>query len=298
MAFIMGVAAIQTDNLTKTYGKFRGIDSVSLDVEAGEIYGFIGPNGAGKSTTIRTMLALIRPTSGTARIFGKDCGEDAAEIAKTVGYVPSEPSYYENMRARDFLNYAAALYGLRDSVRRINQLSERLNLELDRKISELSLGNKKKVGIISALLHNPKLLILDEPTSGLDPLMQHTFFEILKEENEKGTTIFFSSHVLSEVQKICGRVAIIKEGKVINIQSVSDLRKNTYRRVQLSALSPIPAGYFGAAGIADLKQQGISASFMYMGGAADILQKLNGLNISDILIEEPTLEEIFMHYYQ
>ena len=293
----MSSAVIQTIDLTKTYGKFRGIDSVNLEVEAGEIYGFIGPNGAGKSTTIRTLLALIRPTSGKAQIFGKDCVADAAEIAKSVGYVPSEPSYYENMRVKQFLNYAAALYGLR-SGGRINELSERLNLDLNRKISDLSLGNKKKVGIVGALLHNPKLLILDEPTSGLDPLMQQNFYDILKEENNKGTTIFFSSHVLSEVQKICGRVAIIKEGKVINIQKVSDLRNNNYKRVQLTVLTAIPSKYFDTPGIADLKLQNTSASFMFMGDAAEILRKLNGLDICDILIEEPTLEEIFMHYFQ
>ena len=293
----MSSLAIQTFNLTKTYGKFRGIDGITLNVEAGEIYGFIGPNGAGKSTTIRTLLALIRPTTGKAQIFGKDCVSDAAEIAKTVGYIPSEPSYYENMRVKDFLNYAAALYSLRSSAK-IRELSERLNLDLSRKISDLSFGNKKKVGIVSALLHNPKLLILDEPTSGLDPLMQQTFFDILKEENEKGTTIFFSSHVLSEVQKICGRVAIIKEGKVINIQSINDLRKNTYKRVELAAKTAIPEGYFDTRGVADLKQQGTSASFMFMGDVDEILDKLRGLAVSDILIEEPTLEEIFMHYYQ
>ncbi|MFA6983989.1 MAG: ABC transporter ATP-binding protein, partial [Sedimentibacter sp.] len=198
---------IEIKNLSKYYGKHRGIEDVSFTVEEGEIYGFIGPNGAGKSTTIRTLLALIHPTSGNATIFGMDCIKEAHKIAKSVGYLPSEAYYYENMKVRELLKYSSDLYQI-DCSERINELKERLKLDDTRKISDLSFGNKKKVGVVAALLHSPKLIILDEPTNGLDPLIKETFFEILKEENIKGATILYSSHVLSEVQKACSKVAI------------------------------------------------------------------------------------------
>jgi len=288
---------IEITNLTKSYGKFRGVEDVTFNVDEGEIFGFIGPNGAGKSTTIRTLLALIRPTSGSARIFGKDCVEAAADIAKHVGYLPGEPSYYENMRVKEFLGYSAALYGV-DAKKRVAELAERLNLDLGRKIADLSLGNKKKVGIVSSLLHRPRLLICDEPTSGLDPLMQQTFYDILKEENQNGATVFFSSHVLSEVQKICDRAAILKEGRLVGTQRISELRKNGYKRVRVTAGADIPAGFFETPGVADLKQAGDSAEFMYMGDVAGILKKIGALEVTDVYIEEPTLEEIFLHYYE
>jgi ABC-2 type transport system ATP-binding protein len=200
------------------------------------------------------------------------------------------------MRVKEFLNYAAALYGVKAS-RKIEELSERLNLDISRRISDLSLGNKKKVGIVSCLLHSPKLLILDEPTSGLDPLMQQTFFDILLEENKKGATIFFSSHVLSEVQKICGRAAILKDGKIISIQKISELRDNGYKRIQLTASSEIPKGYFEMHGVMNLQQENTAASFMFMGSVSEILRKITSLPVVDIFIEEPSLEEIFLHYY-
>jgi ABC-2 type transport system ATP-binding protein len=288
---------IQTVDLTKSYGKFRGIEGINLSVDAGEIFGFIGPNGAGKSTTIRTLLALIRPTSGTAMIFGKDCVKEASKIAKDVAYLPSEPSYYETMKVKEFLSYAAALYGVKAD-KRIKELAERLNLDLFRKISDLSLGNKKKVGIVSCLLHAPKLMILDEPTAGLDPLMQQEFFDILLEENKKGATIFFSSHVLSEVQKICGRVVILKEGKVLMLQKISELRKNGYKKIRLTALGELPERSFDFPGVASLKQEGANASFMFMGDVSEILKKASSMPLADIFIEEPTLEEIFLNYYK
>jgi ABC-2 type transport system ATP-binding protein len=207
------VNVIEINNLTKTYGKSRGISDISFHVEQGEIFGFIGPNGAGKSTTIRTLLSLIYPTSGSATIFGKDCIKFAPEIKKEIGYLPSEVFYYDNMKVKDLLKYSASFYK-KDCSRRMKELAEIMDLDLNKKIDDLSLGNKKKVGIVQGLLHEPKLIILDEPTSGLDPLMQQKFFELLEEENRKGATILFSSHILSEVQRLCNRVAIIKEGKI------------------------------------------------------------------------------------
>ncbi|SHE40620.1 ABC-2 type transport system ATP-binding protein [Seinonella peptonophila] len=287
---------IEINSLTKTYGKRRGIEDISFSVKKGEIFGFIGPNGAGKSTTIRTLLALMHPTSGSASIFSKDCIREAPAIAKDIGYLPSETSYYEQMTVEELLDYAAALYD-KDCKDRITELSKRLQLDLKRKISELSLGNKKKVGIVQALLHSPRLLILDEPTNGLDPLVQHTFFEILQEENKKGTTIFFSSHVLSEVQKICDRVAIIKEGKIINLQKIHELNENGYKKIELIAKVEIPNNYFNLVGIMDYKQDANRASFMYKGEVGNILEKIWRLQVSDVSIEEPALEDIFMHYY-
>src|SRR5665647_2400083 len=207
------MSVIEIRNLTKSYGKARGIIDVSLNVEEGEIFGFIGPNGAGKSTAIRTLLGLIYPTSGTSTIFGKNCTQ-FPEIRKEVGYLPSEVFYYDNMRVMDLLKYSASFYK-KDCTKRIKELAEIMDLDLKKKIDDLSFGNKKKVGIVQGLLHEPKLIILDEPTSGLDPLMQQKFFELIGQENKNGATVFFSSHILTEVQKMCERVAIIKEGKII-----------------------------------------------------------------------------------
>ena len=288
--------AIHIKNLTKSYGDHRGIEDVSFSVEEGEIFGFIGPNGAGKSTTIRTLLALIRPTSGSAEIFGRYCIRQAAEIAKDVGYLPGESAYYDNMTVRELVKYAADLYGVKNDDK-IKELSRRLNLDLSRKIADLSLGNKKKAGILCALLHSPRLILLDEPTSGLDPLVQQEFFEILKEENKRGATIFFSSHVLSEVQKVCGRVAILKEGKIIGVQKISQLRANSHKKISVTA-EEIPAGFFDLGGITNYHQEGNGASFLFMGNMGEILAKLSALKVHDLFIEEPALEEIFMHYYR
>lgn len=230
----MSEQAIVLNELTKHYGKHRGINNLSFSVNQGEFFGFIGPNGAGKSTTIRTLMGLIRPTGGSASIFDLDCHSKASVIARDVGYLPSENSYYENMKVRELLQYTADLYGM-DCKTKMKELADRLNLDLSRKIADLSLGNKKKVGIVSAIMTSPKLIIMDEPTSGLDPLIQQAFYDILKEENSRGATVFFSSHVLSEVQKLCDRVAILKEGQLIGIQSIKELRESGYKKVSLSA---------------------------------------------------------------
>lgn len=288
---------IDIQNLTKQYGKQRGIDNVSFSVEKGEIFGFIGPNGAGKSTTIRTLLALIHSTSGSATIFGKDCIEDAPSIAQNIGYLPSETFFYEGMTVKELLDYTAKLYQ-KDCSKRIKELSERLKLDTGRKIRDLSFGNKKKVGIVAGLLHSPKLIILDEPTSGLDPLMQDTFFEILKEENKKGATILFSSHILSEVQKMCDRIAILKEGKVISVQSIHELRASTYKRIQLRTKDSISEQELSLDGISQFEQREDEINFMYNGNVSQLINSFSNLEIADIFIEEPSLEEIFMHYYQ
>ncbi|SMC26068.1 ABC-2 type transport system ATP-binding protein [Clostridium acidisoli DSM 12555] len=288
---------IELKNLTKTYGKSRGIKDISFSVEEGEIFGFIGPNGAGKSTTIRTMLSLIYPTSGSVTIFGKDSVKDSEEIKKEIGYLPSEVFYYDNMKVIDLLKYSASFYK-KDCKKRIYELAEIMNLDLNKKIDDLSFGNKKKVGIVQGLLHEPKLIILDEPTSGLDPLMQQKFFELLKEENKKGTTILFSSHILSEVQKMCNRVAIIKEGKLIKLEKISTLKENNHKRFQFEVENQINKDYFDVQGVSNFKAEGNNISFLFRGDINTIIKKLSDIDISNILIEEPDLEEIFMHYYQ
>ena len=286
------------NELNKHYGKHRGINNLSFSVNQGEFFGFIGPNGAGKSTTIRTLMGLIRPTGGSASIFDLDCHSKASVIARDVGYLPSENSYYENMKVRELLQYTADLYGM-DCKTKMKELADRLNLDLSRKIADLSLGNKKKVGIVSAIMTSPKLIIMDEPTSGLDPLIQQAFYDILKEENSRGATVFFSSHVLSEVQKLCDRVAILKEGQLIGIQSIKELRESGYKKVSLSAKEAIPRDFFDLSGIANYAETAdkTSVSFMYNGNITAIIDKLHLLHLDDVLLEEPSLEEIFMHYY-
>jgi len=288
---------IEINHLTKTYGKARGITDISFTVEQGEIFGFIGPNGAGKSTTIRTLLSLIYPTSGNAKIFGKDCIKYAPEIKKDIGYLPSEVFYYDNMKVIDLLKYSASFYK-KDCSKRMKELAEIMDLDLNKKIDDLSLGNKKKVGIVQALLHEPKLIILDEPTSGLDPLMQQKFFELLEEENRKGATILYSSHILSEVQRLCDRVAIIKEGKIIKIEKISALHENNYKKFKMETTSKVEKSFFQINGVTNLKVEDNTVSFLFKGNLNDILKKISQIEITNIWVDEPDLEEIFMHYYE
>lgn len=288
---------IEINGLTKTYGSSRGINNISFNVEEGEIFGFIGPNGAGKSTTIRTLLSLIQPTGGSAKIFGKDCAEHAPEIAKDLGYLPSEVFYYDNMKVLDLLKYSASFYK-KDCSGRIKELAEKLDLDLTKKIDDLSLGNKKKVGIIQGLLHEPKLIILDEPTSGLDPLMQQTFFDLLKEENRKGATILFSSHILSEVQRMCDRVAIIKEGEIVQVEKISTLKENNHKKIKVEVKNDVAADHFDMPGVNNLEARDHHISFLFRGDINEVMKKIADIDIANLWIEEPDLEEIFMHYYE
>ena len=288
---------IEINKLTKFYGKARGIIDVDFSVREGEIFGFIGPNGAGKSTTIRLLLSLIYPTSGSAKIFGKDCFTQGPEIRMEVGYLPSEVFYYDDMKVIDLLKYSATFYK-KDCSKRIIELAEIMDLDLSRKIDDLSYGNKKKVGIVQGLLHQPKLIILDEPTSGLDPLMQQKFFSLLEAENKRGATILFSSHVLSEVQRLCGRVAIIKEGKIIKLEKIANLQENTFKSFKIELNEKIDDSYFKIEGINDLNIKDNTVSFLYKGNMNLITEKLAGIQITDFWAEEPNLEEIFLHYYE
>ena len=291
---------IETIGLTKYYGKTRGIEDLDLQVEEGEIFGFIGPNGAGKTTTIRTLLGLIFPTRGEARIFGKDVVRHGPEIRREIGYLPGEVFYYPGMKARELLTYAAAFYpgDQAEYRRRIHALAEYLELDLERRIDDLSYGNRKKVGIIQGLLHRPRILFLDEPTLGLDPLMQRRFFQLIRQENaERGVTVFFSSHILSEVQRLCNRVGIIRAGRLVEVSDIRTLQQNSYKKISVTA-DGLTAAHFDLPGVADLQAENGTVRFLFRGDINTIVARLQGLRLRDLTIEEPTLEEIFMHYYE
>jgi ABC-2 type transport system ATP-binding protein len=290
------VSIIEATNLTKYYGKARGIDDVSFSVKEGEIFGFIGPNGAGKSTTIRLFCSLIYPTSGEAKVFGLDAIKHGPEIRQDIGYLPSEVFYYDRMKVIDLLKYSASFYK-KDSTKRMHELAEIMGLELHRRIDDLSYGNKKKVGIVQGLLHQPKVLFLDEPTSGLDPLMQKEFYNLIREENERGATIFLSSHILGVVQRMCDRVAIIREGSIVEIQDVKTLQRDNYKKVRIVA-DKISEKQFDLPGVSNLEAENGILSFFYRGDINQITGLLSKQKVTDLTIEEPTLEEIFMHYYE
>ncbi|MBS5450077.1 MAG: ABC transporter ATP-binding protein [Coriobacteriia bacterium] len=273
--------AIECRGLTKRYGSHRGIEGVDLTVERGEIFGFIGPNGAGKSTTIRCLLGLVRKTSGEARVLGFDIERERTAILARTGYLPSEVAFYDRMRARELLRYAASFYP--DSaacLERAHELSERLELDEDARVDDMSLGNRKKVGIVVSLMHAPDLLVLDEPTSGLDPLVQREFFDIVREENARGVTVLFSSHVLSEVQRICGRVAVIRQGSIVDVRSVAELRTSAIKQVRV------------------LTGGGREESFVHQGSCNALVERLSRLDVADLEVGEPSLEELFLHYYE
>jgi len=290
------VSIIEVNNLTKYYGKARGIVDVSFNVDEGEIFGFIGPNGAGKSTTIRLFCSLIYPSSGQAKIFGKDVTKFGPEIRQEIGYLPSEVFYYDRMKVLDLLKYSASFYK-KDCTQRMHELADIMELDLKRRIDDLSYGNRKKVGIVQGLLHQPKVILLDEPTSGLDPLMQQKFFNLIRAENERGATIFFSSHILGEVQKMCNRVAIIKEGSVIKIEDIKTLQKDNYKKIRIAA-SNVDENQFDVDGVLNLEKDNGIVRFFYKGDINVIMRKISENEVSDVTIEEPTLEEIFMHYYE
>ena len=285
--------AIKTEQLSKYYGKTRGIEGLNLTVEHGEFFGFIGPNGAGKSTTIRTLLGLIAATGGRAKVLGHMVGKEKEAILREVGYLPAEAIFYPDMRVKEILKLSADLRG-KNCTAEAKRLCERLELDPNRRAEELSFGNRKKVGIVCALQSDPQLLILDEPTGGLDPLMQRAFFDILRERNQRGTTVFLSSHVLSEVQRNCSRAAVIRAGRIIACDSVDALARNNARRVSLRGsadISDLP-------GIKDLRVEGENVSFLYTGELDALLGRLAAGTLRDLSLTEPDLEEIFLHYYE
>jgi len=290
---------VDITDLSKFYGKARGIEHINLEIGEGEIFGFIGPNGAGKSTTIRILMNMIFPTGGSARIMGMDVIRDTKKIKMEVGYIPSEANAYSSMDVHEFLSYCIRFYRIQNGEQRISELSELFELDLNRQIADLSLGNRKKISIIQSMLHSPKLLILDEPTTGLDPLMQSVFFELLRSENKKGMTIFFSSHILAEVQMLCKRVAIIKGGKIIQIEDIDNLRKKQLKKVYIEFGDNMNKENFIISGIESaITLPGNTLSFMYSGNISELISYLSGKKIINLMIEEPSLDEIFLHYYR
>lgn len=291
--------AIETSSLTKYYGKARGIIDLNLNIEEGDIFGFIGPNGAGKSTTIRILLSMIKPTSGQAFVFGKDVTKNSKQILNEIGYMPSEAQFYSGMRVSEIIKLAADLHRM-DCSAEARRLCERFQLDTKKKVEDLALGNRKKVSIVCALQHNPRLAILDEPTSGLDPLMQKEFFEVLKEKNKNGSTIFFSSHVLPEIQNHCKNAAIIREGKLIKVATVDELTKTSAKVITLSnadSLNMLQKDNFKSA-VANVENLSNGVRFLYKGDVRELIGQLQSEEFSDITITEPSLEEIFMHFYQ
>nr|ASV47097.1 ABC transporter [uncultured bacterium] len=294
-----GGEAIAFDRLTKRYGKARGVEEVDLTVGAGTIFGFIGPNGAGKTTAIRTLLGFLRPTSGTVRVFGQDVARRGPEVRRRLGYLPADVRYYRDMRVDELLRYSARFHGPFDAAAqaRLAELAGTFGLALDRRFRALSTGNRKKVGIVQALLHRPDLLVLDEPTSGLDPLVQHTFFRMLREERERGTTVFFSSHVLGEVQRLCDRVAVIREGRVVDVQDVEDLLVGRYKRVRVRARDAAALAGLDIPGRTAADLGPTEAEWLYRGDAGELLARLAKVDLQDVTIEEPSLDDVFLHYY-
>lgn len=281
---------LRIENLTKYYGNIRGVENLSLELKDGEIFGFIGPNGAGKSTTIKCIMNFINKTSGNIYINDILVEDKNFEYKNLIGYLPSEIHLYDDYTVLEMFKYSSLFYSNKE-LKRALELSKRLELETNKKIEDLSLGNLKKVGIVLALMHNPKLLILDEPTSGLDPIIQEEFFNILKEEKKKGTTVFFSSHVLSEIKKVCDRVGIIKEGHLIKVDTISNFNKNNYLNIHIESKDIEKISK-------ELNIDILNNNFIYQGDINILINKLSKYKIDKLLINEPEIEELFIDYYK
>lgn len=291
------MSAIVLKDLTKRYGKQRGIDRLNLDVHRGEVFGFLGPNGAGKTTTIRSLLNLIRPTHGQATVLGLDCQRQSMQVRRNVGYVPGEFSLYESLTGEQFLRFIAGLRGGVD-YQVVNDVAGRLDCDLRRPIRELSRGNKQKICIVQALMNRPDLLLLDEPTSGLDPLVQQEFFQLIAEVQAEGRTVFFSSHVLSEVERVCQRVAIIRQGRILRVSTVSELKAKELRSLTITFGGPAPAQVFATIpGVREVVVEGNRLSCVVQGSIDSVVKALAPFEIKDLICQEPSLEDVFLDFY-
>jgi ABC-2 type transport system ATP-binding protein len=289
---------VETERLTKSYGSARGIEDVTMTVEAGEVFGFLGPNGAGKTTTIRTLLDLLHPTSGSARIFGLDSRRESVAIRARLGNLPGDFGYGKGATGREALSLLARLRGM-DGIGRAEALAKRFRANLDRPLGELSRGNRQKVGLILATFHEPELLILDEPTSGLDPFMQEEFLALVGEERERGCAVFISSHELDEVERVCDRVGIVRAGRLIAVERIADLLGKAKRRVRLELAEPVGLANLEAlAGVSELKVEGRRATFLVGGDLDQAIKAIAGHHVVDVEIAHPTLEEVFLSYYE
>ncbi|MCB9452207.1 MAG: ABC transporter ATP-binding protein [Anaerolineaceae bacterium] len=293
----MGNHVIETHDLTVYYGKHRGIEKVNLTVEQGEVFGFLGPNGAGKTTTQRVLMDVIHPSAGQATIFGMDCQKEGVPIRKRLSYLPGELNLYPNMRADAFLDMLASLQDGRQDTRFRDELCQRLDFDPTRRMKEYSRGNKQKVGIVAAFMDKPDLLILDEPTSGLDPLVQQTVMELVREVKADGRTVFFSSHILPEVQAVCDRVGIIREGQLIQTASVESLTKQAFKRVHLTFRNLPPAGAFTMDGVTETGRDGQTVMLEVRSGLPKLMELAAAYQIEDVEAPHVTLEEIFLNFY-
>ena len=288
---------IETDGLTKRYGRERGIEDVSLSVERGEVFGFLGPNGAGKTTTIRTLLDLLHPSAGSARLFGLDSRRDSRAIRARLGNLPGDFAYDPRLDGHALVRLFADLRGI-DGTGRAPELAQRFEADLGRPLGKLSRGNRQKIGLIQALFHDPELLILDEPTTGLDPLMQEEFLEVVREERERGRTVFLSSHDLDEVQRVCDRVGIIRSGRLVAIEAVEDLVERAYRHVSLEFAQHVdPFEFAGIPGVMDVATEGRKITFQARGSLDAVVKTAARHTLVDIELAHPSLEEIFLTYY-
>ena len=291
------VPALEVERLTKSYGHARGVVELTFSVERGEVFGYLGPNGAGKTTTIRTLLDFIRPTGGRASILGLDSRRDAIEIHRRVGYLPGEFGLYERLTAREQLTYLGSMRGGADEGS-IRELAERFDLDLDVRISSLSHGNKQKVGLIQAFVHRPDVLILDEPTQGLDPLMQQAFYRLLHEVRERGGTVFLSSHVMPEVEHVCDRVGIIRDGRLAAVEDIDDLKGKALRVVEVRLATPAPAGTFDRVpGVREAVAFGDRVRITMAGPIDALVKAIARFKVLDLESREPSLEEIFLTFY-
>lgn len=288
---------IRTENLTKFYGKNRGVIDLNLQVYQGEIYGLLGPNGAGKTTTIRTLLDFIRPTRGRATIFGLDTRWDSLHIRKSIGYMLADLALYDNMTCAEFLRYFGHLRGGVEW-RFVQELAERLKSDLSQPIRTLSRGNRQKIGLIQALMHRPKVLILDEPSSGLDPLIQREFYDMITEARDEGRTVLLCSHVLPEVERVCDRVGIIREGRLITVENVANLKESVLRRLEIRFAAPVSEDMFtGLPGVSGVHIENNTVYCTVMGTLDPLIKALAGLPVVDLISHQPSLEEVFMTYY-
>jgi ABC-2 type transport system ATP-binding protein len=293
----MAAPVIRADHLSKDYGRDRGVTDLTFEVEEGEVFGYLGPNGAGKTTTIRLMLDLIRPSGGRIELFGLDARRRGPEARRGVGYLPGDLRLYESLTAREHLRYFASLRGMPD-LGDGERLATRLELELDRPIRALSKGNRQKVGLVQALMHRPALSVFDEPTAGLDPLVQQSFFELLRETVAEGRTAFLSSHILGEVEKTCDRVAIIREGRLVKVDRVEALRDLAHHQIELSFAQPVPAVEFALLpGVSDVVAQDHVLRMRVTGSVAPVVQAAARHNLLDLVSREPSLEETFLAQY-
>ena len=290
---------ITTNNLTKTYGKTVGLLDLNLDVESGEVFGFLGSNGAGKSTTMRLLTGFSKPTRGHAEIFGKNTWKNSVDIKKDMGFLPDFPALYEGFTGTELITYMANLQGKKASLQ--NQLIDQLELakvDLDRKIKSYSRGMKQKIGIIQALQHDPSVVILDEPTEGLDPLMQQRFFDIITDCKSRGNTIFFSSHIISEVEKICDRIGILRKGHLIAVENITTLKEKTIRYMDITFTKNTEIPVLDLPCITSNQRKGDGIRIGIKGDINPLIKKLARSSVKDIVYEEAHLEDIFMDYYQ